>query len=67
MQETSENLADGLVSARTDGIRGKRYLDYEFQLSSGTESGELTDSDVDIVSTTENKENESNIADSALA
>ena len=58
IKEASESLANGLVSARTDGIRGRRYLDYQFQPSSGTESGELSDSDVDIVGITENKENE---------
>lgn len=69
-KENSEQISDSLVSARTDGIRGKRYLDYNLQPSSGAESGELTDSDVDvdivdidvvdvcIVGITENKENE---------
>ncbi|KAL5269780.1 hypothetical protein ACHWQZ_G003295 [Mnemiopsis leidyi] len=49
---------DSCISARTDGIRGPRYLDYKFKDSSGPESGELSDSDVDIVGTNEDKENE---------
>lgn len=40
---------DGSVSARTDGLRGKRYNDYQIEQSSGTESGELTDSDIDVL------------------
>lgn len=49
---------DGSVSARTDGIRGQRYLDYEFKDSSGPESGELSDSDVDIDGMKDDAENE---------
>ena len=49
---------DGSVSARTDGLRGQRYLDYELKDSSGPESGELSDSDVDIIGMKDDTENE---------
>lgn len=45
----SEVKCQSFVSARTDGIRGQRYLDIELSDSSSSpESGELSDSDDDV-------------------
>ena len=57
----TSTVIQSTVSARTDGIRGKRYKD--FDVKSTQESGELTDSEVDVVGEDTNIEN---IADSII-